>query len=135
MHVDGGVTSEVFFHGFMLHLEAAMREAGATAKPKARIYVVRNSQIRAQHEQVSAPSYKLVTNGWADPCDSSNRQGPTRVRTGSYMSKGDSNERNENSPGVAAVDRGRAGHGDTGLRAIESTHRLEHRHAAVAGLR
>jgi hypothetical protein len=54
MHVDGGVTSEVFFYGFMLDIQAAAKEAGVApgAESKVRIYVIRNSQLRVPYEQV-----------------------------------------------------------------------------------
>ncbi len=51
MHVDGGVTTQVFFYGFMLDLAAATREAGAL-KPKVKAYVIRNSQIRSKYDPV-----------------------------------------------------------------------------------
>ena len=52
MHVDGGVTTEVFFYGFMLDLEAAARDAGAPEKPRIRIYILRNTQIRGKYDAV-----------------------------------------------------------------------------------
>jgi hypothetical protein len=53
MHVDGGVTTEVFFYGAMLDLEAAERESGATKRPPAHLYILRNSQIRVQWKAVT----------------------------------------------------------------------------------
>ena len=52
MHVDGGVTAQVFFCGCSLNIPAAIREAGLKQKPKMRIYVIRNSQFRVEYEQV-----------------------------------------------------------------------------------
>ena len=59
MHVDGGVTAEVFFYGFMLDLPAAFREVGITREPNIRIYIVRNSQISARYEQIE-PSLMAI---------------------------------------------------------------------------
>jgi hypothetical protein len=52
MHVDGGVTTQVFFYGFMLDLEAAARAAGATTHSPIRIYVIRNAQIKSNWQSV-----------------------------------------------------------------------------------
>lgn len=52
MHVDGGVSSEVFFYGSMLDIPAGLRAAGVTERPKVRIFILRNSQVRAGYQQV-----------------------------------------------------------------------------------
>ena len=52
MHVDGGVTAQVFFYGCTLDLSAAMKQAGTKEKLRARIYIIRNSQLRVEYEQV-----------------------------------------------------------------------------------
>ena len=52
MHVDGGVTTEVFFYGFMLDMDAAIREVGPEEEPRIRIYILRNTQLRGRYEIV-----------------------------------------------------------------------------------
>ncbi|MEE9573986.1 MAG: patatin-like phospholipase family protein [Candidatus Neomarinimicrobiota bacterium] len=52
MHVDGGVTTEVFFYGFMLDIKAAHKTLGIKEGPQKRIYIVRSNQIN--------PKYKIV---------------------------------------------------------------------------
>ena len=52
MHVDGAITSEIFFYGSLLDISAGLRTAGVTQTPKVRIYIVRNSQIRTPYQQV-----------------------------------------------------------------------------------
>ena len=61
MHVDGGVTSEVFFYGFMLDLEAVARQAAVASEFKARIFIIRNSQLRVQHEQLEPRMLPIVS--------------------------------------------------------------------------
>ncbi len=66
MHVDGGVTTEVFFYGFMLDMDAAIREVGSNEEPRIRIYILRNTQIRGKYETVEprlmAIASKAVSN-------------------------------------------------------------------------
>ncbi len=52
MHVDGGVSAQVFFYGFMINLEQAIAQAGIAQKPKSRIYIVRNGQLGMEPESV-----------------------------------------------------------------------------------
>ena len=69
MHVDGGVTSQVFFYGFMLDLEAAARAAGvARSDAKIRIYIVRNSQLRVPYEQVKPTLMPIASRAIGSLC-------------------------------------------------------------------
>ena len=52
MHVDGGVTTEVFFYGFMLDLDAAAHEAGVVEKARIKAYIIRNAEIRTEYDMV-----------------------------------------------------------------------------------
>jgi predicted patatin/cPLA2 family phospholipase len=54
MHVDGGVISELFLWGAMVDIADARRELGVDPEqaPPASIYIIRNSQIDAEPEQV-----------------------------------------------------------------------------------
>jgi len=60
MHVDGGVTTEVFFFGFTLDVAAALDEAGIAKKPKRRIFIVRNSQIDPPYKQVEPAVFSIA---------------------------------------------------------------------------
>lgn len=53
MHVDGGASTQVFFYGFMLDIAAAVREAGITEVAPVKLYVIRNSQIKATPQHVA----------------------------------------------------------------------------------
>jgi hypothetical protein len=47
MHVDGGVVTQVFFYGFTLDLDAAVREANPEIpRSKGRVYLLRNDFLR-----------------------------------------------------------------------------------------
>jgi hypothetical protein len=49
MHVDGGVMTQVFFYGFTLDLDSAVREVEPEIKrSKGRIYILRNGSLRAE---------------------------------------------------------------------------------------
>ncbi len=65
MHVDGGVTTEVFFFGFTLDVKAALDEAGITKIPKRRIFIVRNSQIDPPYQQVEPGVFPIAERAMA----------------------------------------------------------------------
>ncbi len=49
MHADGGVITQVFFYGFTLDLDSAVREVQPEVKrSKGRIYILRNGSLRAE---------------------------------------------------------------------------------------
>jgi hypothetical protein len=49
MHVDGGVVTQVFFYGFTLDLDSAVREAKPKRpRSKGRIYILRNDFLKAR---------------------------------------------------------------------------------------
>ncbi|MGA2265598.1 MAG: patatin-like phospholipase family protein [Phycisphaerae bacterium] len=52
MHVDGGTLTQVFFYGDLVDLAAAARQAGADRQTPARIYVIRNAQIKTDWQTV-----------------------------------------------------------------------------------
>lgn len=52
MHVDGGVTTEVFFYGQVFNIQKAYKTVGALKKPHIRLYILRNNQLH--------PPYKMV---------------------------------------------------------------------------
>jgi patatin-like phospholipase len=61
MHVDGGVTAQVLFHSPTLDIRAAMEQAGMKEPPRLRIYILRNSQFRAEYEPVEPKLLPIAT--------------------------------------------------------------------------
>jgi len=51
MHVDGGVTTQVFMYGAMFQLDDVARKTGFS-DPKIKLYIIRNSQIRVFWKEV-----------------------------------------------------------------------------------
>ena len=60
MHVDGGTVTEVFFYGHMINIENALHALGVADKPKTRIYIIRNNQLRVPYK---ATEIKLLPIG------------------------------------------------------------------------
>ncbi|NIP29728.1 MAG: patatin family protein, partial [Candidatus Dadabacteria bacterium] len=52
MHVDGGVTVQVFFYGSILNIESAIKTLGIEDKPKVRLFIIRNAIIKPDYEAV-----------------------------------------------------------------------------------
>jgi predicted patatin/cPLA2 family phospholipase len=52
MHVDGGVTVEVFFYGDLVNIDEARKSLGITKKPKSRLFIIRTTQIQPPYEPV-----------------------------------------------------------------------------------
>ncbi len=52
MHVDGGVTTEVFYYGYMLDIKAAYKQLGIKKAPQIKIYLLRSNQV--------VPTYEIV---------------------------------------------------------------------------
>lgn len=52
MHVDGGVTVEVFFYGDLVDIDEARKTLGITKKPKGRLFIIRTTQIQPHYEPV-----------------------------------------------------------------------------------
>lgn len=52
MHVDGGVTTEVFFYEQVFNIQKAFEKAGASHKPKIQLYILRNNQIHPPYAMV-----------------------------------------------------------------------------------
>lgn len=53
MHVDGGVTVEVFFYGDLVDIDEARKSLGITEKkPKGRLFIIRTTQIQPSYEPV-----------------------------------------------------------------------------------
>ena len=53
MHVDGGVTAELFAYGNTVNYAAAARDAGMAVPPSMPLYVIRNSLLRPEYLQIS----------------------------------------------------------------------------------
>jgi hypothetical protein len=77
MHVDGGTTTGVFFHGFTLDLPAARKEAfgDKAPKPGGAIYIIRNGKIAPDPQQIRRHFTKIIkralstltkSQGWGD---------------------------------------------------------------------
>ena len=61
LHVDGGVTREVFLYGFMSELNAAAKEFdGKTPANKYRVYVIINGKLAASPKQVTPDLVGLI---------------------------------------------------------------------------
>ena len=60
MHVDGGVTAEVFAYASVVDFSAAAREAGLDASPSVRLFVIRNSIMRPEYA-VTPPRIAPIT--------------------------------------------------------------------------
>jgi predicted patatin/cPLA2 family phospholipase len=52
MHVDGGVMSEVFFFEDIFDVEEGLEHLGIEKKPEVKLYIIRNSQIEPQYQEV-----------------------------------------------------------------------------------
>jgi len=52
MHVDGGVSTEVFYYGFVLDIEDAHKTPGLPEKPKIRVFILRSTQIEPHYKEV-----------------------------------------------------------------------------------
>ncbi len=52
MHVDGGVTVQVFFYGSILNIESAIKTLGIEDRPKVRLFIIRNAIIKPDYEAV-----------------------------------------------------------------------------------
>lgn len=52
MHVDGGVTVEVFFYGSILDIESAIDTLEIKGKPTVRLFIIRNAIIKPDYESV-----------------------------------------------------------------------------------
>ena len=53
MHVDGGVSTEVFFYGAMLNISEALTTLGIKQKPRIRLFIIRNNQLIPPYEEVN----------------------------------------------------------------------------------
>ena len=52
MHVDGGVTTEVFLHVFMVDVDKAFKTLGVRRKLNAKLFIIRNNQIEPPYDPV-----------------------------------------------------------------------------------
>ncbi len=52
MHVDGGVSTEVFMHIFMVDVDKAFESLGVARKLNAKLYIIRNNQIEPPYDPV-----------------------------------------------------------------------------------
>jgi len=52
MHVDGGVITEVFFYSDIFKVEEGLEHVGIKKKPEVKLYIIRNSQIQPQYQEV-----------------------------------------------------------------------------------
>ncbi len=60
MHVDGGVSTEVFFYGDLLDIEGANKTLNIKDKPKVRIYILRSGQIRHHYKPVDLKIFSIA---------------------------------------------------------------------------
>ena len=59
MHVDGGVSNEVFLYRNIVDLDAAYHELGFPGRVKARLYLVRNTKVHPDWAAVKPPAWKI----------------------------------------------------------------------------
>ncbi len=52
MHVDGGLSVEVFFYGAILDIESALKTLEVKQVPKVRLFIIRNSIIQPEYKPV-----------------------------------------------------------------------------------
>ncbi len=52
MHVDGGVTAEVFFYGDVLDLDEGRKALNINIKPEVRIFIMRSGQLKHHYKEV-----------------------------------------------------------------------------------
>ena len=52
MHVDGGVSTQVFMYGFMLDFDQAKTVVPQYRRPKIRLYIIRNNQLYVPYKPV-----------------------------------------------------------------------------------
>ena len=66
MHVDGGVSVEVFFYGAVLDIESGIKTLQIKKIPRVRIFIIRNSIIQPEYKPVKPRikdiSSKAITN-------------------------------------------------------------------------
>ncbi len=62
MHVDGGVTTEVFLYGFMLDIDAAARQTARKVEVDKRgsVYIIRNGKIDATPKQIQRKLPQII---------------------------------------------------------------------------
>ena len=60
MHVDGGVTTEVFFYGDIVDIPQAYETLGIKDKPQVRIFILRSGQIRHHYKPVDLKIFSIA---------------------------------------------------------------------------
>jgi hypothetical protein len=61
MHVDGGVSTQVFLFGVMFRTDDAMKEMGITEVPPISVYVIRNARIGAPWQAIEPRIMPIVS--------------------------------------------------------------------------
>ena len=60
MHVDGGVSAEVFFYGDLINIDQANRTLNIDFKPKVEIYIIRSGQIKHNYKEVDLNIFSIA---------------------------------------------------------------------------
>ena len=59
MHVDGGVTTEVFYYGDLIDIDQAHKTLNVK-KPKVRIFIMRSGQLKHQYKEVDLKIFSIA---------------------------------------------------------------------------
>ena len=60
MHVDGGVSVEVFFYGDLIDLDKGREALNIKNRPEVRIYIIRSGRIRHQYKEVDMSIFHIA---------------------------------------------------------------------------
>lgn len=60
MHVDGGVSTEVFFYGDLIDIDQAHEALNINVKPNVRIFIMRSGQLKHQYKEVDLKIFSIA---------------------------------------------------------------------------
>lgn len=60
MHVDGGVSVEVFFYGDLLDIDQAHKTLNINVKPEVRIFIMRSGQLKHHYKEVDMKIFSIA---------------------------------------------------------------------------
>ncbi len=60
MHVDGGVSTEVFFYGDLFDIDQAHKTLNIEGKPEVRIFIMRSGQLEHQYKEVEMSIFSIA---------------------------------------------------------------------------
>jgi hypothetical protein len=69
LYVDGGMATQVFFHGAVLDVEAAMKSAGVDEHPREKIFIIRNAIVEPHYTQVEPHAVPIASRALASLID------------------------------------------------------------------